>query len=84
MAYERELRNTNYELSTFEAIVWQYCKKAKKVYNLTMASVTYEDRIVELGNSRLERNLVNVALKSESEDEEPQNQIPYSYINNVL
>ena len=52
--------------------------------NLAMASVTCEDRTVELGNSRLERDLVGVALKSDSEDEETQNFVSYSYIDNVL
>ena len=83
-AYQRDLRHTRFELSTFKAIVRQYRKKATKVCNLAMASVTCEDRTVELGNSRLERDLVGVALKSDSEDKETQNCVSYSYIDNVL
>ena len=84
VAYQHDLRNMKFELSTFKAIVRQYHKKATKVCNLAMASVTCEDRTVKLGNSRLERDLVGVALKSNSEDEEAHNLVSYSYIDSVL
>ena len=84
VAYERQIRTMEFELSAFKAIVRQYQSKAKKVCNLAMVSVTCEDRTVELGNSRLERELVSVALKSDIEDDETQNRVSYSYIDNVL
>ena len=40
VAYERELQKKKFKLSTFKAIVRQYCMKVKKVCNLAMASVT--------------------------------------------
>ena len=84
VAYERQIRAMEFELSTFKAIVRQYRSKSKKVCNLAIASVTCEDRTVELRNLRLECELISVPLKSDSKDEEAHDRVSYSYIDNVL
>ena len=84
-ATHKQLHMLEFKILHLKAIIWSYRTKAKKMRSLAMAGITREDVILEDANGKFERGkLEEDCVSSDDEDNDRNNQVQYSYIDNQL
>ena len=67
------------------AVARKYMTKMNKMYALTMAGSEYNERILDVGNGRLEIGGIIIGeVKSDDKDDKDCNKCQYTYIDNEL
>ena len=83
--HKLELEQKDHEIEYLKAIVRQYRQKMKNVQTLAMAAIHREDYLLEDGNDKVERGILDKSLvTSDNEDDAARNKVHYTYIDNEL
>ena len=78
--YKHKIQKLQFELETFKAVAESYRNKFKSVRTLSMAGITRDDMYMEMADAKLEEGELPSKVRSDVEDDEPQNQVKYSYV----
>ena len=78
---EIEIKEQAYEIMLFKADIRQYKCKMEKIKRISLAAVSRDDTLFEIGNARIEDGIVNDGdVTSDSEDHHYRNTC--TYLNN--